>query len=289
MKRGQVGKLIKSLSNDKKIRYYVVDTTDIIEEIKKRHNPSIGALIAMGKVATFATLYGPSILADKERATIKIEGNGTIGKIYCDVNNKGEVKIMATNPQAELTFENEKPNWNSVIGTAGTITVIKDLGMKENYSAISPILKGDITESFSYFMQISEQKPSAIGVGVNFDENLNVLSSGGYMAQLLPDATEENYNYLETSVKILPNPTQMFKDFSLNESLEMLSRNDYKIIEEVNPKFHCDCTKERFIDKIVLLNKEDLKHIFSEKDNITVVCEFCKTSYEITKEEANGK
>lgn len=283
-----MGKLIKALSNDKKIRYYTVDTTDIINKIKESHNPSFGALLALGKVATFAVLYGPSILSDGEKVTIKIQGNGTIGTIYCDVNKKGEVKAFATNPFAEFDYIDGKPDLNSIIGTQGTMSVIKDLGMRENYNAVSPILKGDITETFSYFMKISEQKPSAIGIGVNVDENFNVISSGGYMAQLLPDATDENYDYLETSVKILPNPTEFYQEFSLKETLEMLSRNDNKIIEEIDTKFSCDCSKERFLKKVTLLKNEDIKEIFEKQNEIEVVCEFCKSKYTISKEDIYG-
>lgn len=282
-------KLIKALSNDKMLRYYVVDTTKVIAEIKKRHNPSFGALMALGKVATFATLYGPSILSNGERATIKIDGNGSIGTIYCDVNNQGNVKIMATNMYCDIEFNDKKPDFSKIIGTNGTMSIIKDMGMGQNYNAMSPILQGDISETFSYFMQISEQKPSAIGIGLNFDQELNVVSTGGFMAQLLPGATENNFNNLEKNVKMLPNINDLFKNYSLTEILEYLSHNDYKIIEELSVNFVCDCTKQRFLQKLLVLKKEDLADIFTQNSEIEVVCEFCKNKYTITKEDVYGK
>lgn len=284
-----MNKLIKALSNDKNIRYYVVDTTKIIQEIKQRHNPSFPALIAMAKVATFATLYGPSILADNEKVTIKIAGNGTIGTIYADTNKKGEVKIMATNPYAEVPFVDGKPDFNQVIGTSGTMVVIKDLQMRENYQAMSPILKGDITDTFSYFMQTSEQKPSGIGIGITFNENEEVVSCGGFMSQLLPDATDENFTNLEKQIRTLPNVNTLFNEFSQEEILELMSHNDYKIIEEQEVKFYCDCSKERFINKIIALDKNDVEQIFTKQDDIEVVCEFCKEKYIISKEDIYGK
>lgn len=284
-----MNKLIKALSNDKNIRYYVVDTTQIVKDIKQKHNPSFGALMAMSKVATFAALYGPSILSDKEKVTIKIAGNGTIGTIYCDTNNKGEIKIMATNPYAQVPFVNNKPDFNQVIGTSGTMVVTKDLQMRENYQAISPILKGDICDTFSYFMQTSEQKPSGIGIGLNFTINEEILNCGGFMSQLLPDATPENYENLEKQIKSLPNINTLFKEFKQEEILEFLSHNDYKIIDSQDVKFYCDCTKERFIKKIIALDKKDVNEIFEKQEKIEVVCEFCKTKYMINKEDIYGK
>lgn len=196
---------------------------------------------------------------------------------------------MATNMHEKLELKDGEFDFNSMIGTKGTIQVIKDLKMKENYTAISPILNKDITESFSYFMQISEQKPSAIGVGLNFDQNQEVLKCGGFMAQMLPDATEKNYQNLEKNIKMLPNTNTLFKEFSDLEIVELISQNDYKIIQESQVKFKCNCSKQRFLDKITLLGDKQIQEIFENKNQIEIVCEFCKNKYIITKEEINGK
>lgn len=282
-----MGKLLKALSNDKNIRYYSVDTTDIIKEIVKIHNPSPGAMLALAKIATFAAIYGPSILSDKEKVTIKIEGNGTIGTVYADTNKFGEVKIMCTNPNAEIPMVDGKLDVDGVIGHSGKITVIKDMGMKENYVAISPILSEDISKTFSYFMKISEQIPSAVGLGINFNENGEIIVCGGYMVQVLPGASDEQIEMVERNVTSSLNPTTMLLEFSHEEMLEMLSRNDYRIIEELDTKFSCDCSKDRFSSKVMTLGRKELNEIFSNDSKIEIICEFCKTKYNIEEGDVN--
>lgn len=281
-----MSKIIKAISNDKLVRYYVSDITDIVKEIQIRQNPSPEVLIILAKTVGFFTIYASSMLSKNEEITLILSTNGSIGKVYATANNKNEIKIFATNNYA--ISKNKDINLD-LIGNSGTLTIIKDLQLKEKYSGVSEIVKGDIVNTFSNFMNSSEQLPSALATGISFNEDGSVKSSGSYMAQLMPGYTDDTIEYVEMSTKISPNPNELFSNYSLEEALEFISRGEYKILSEENAMFKCNCKKERFISKVKSLSNINLNDIFDNKEEIEIICEYCKNKYIISKGDIYGK
>ena len=181
--------IIKFLAYNGKISVVCSSTTNLVEEARKLHDLSPLATAAMGRVLTITALIGAEMKNKTDKLTIQIKGNGPIGKIVAVSDNTPHVKACITNPHADLPLnEFEKLDVGGAIGNQGFINVIKDIGLKEPYIGISPLTSGEIAEDFANYFQTSEQKQTAVALGVLVDKD-GVRSSGGYIITPMPDAT----------------------------------------------------------------------------------------------------
>ena len=275
-----MNKLIKAISKDMKKRFYVADITNLIIDLNIKNRLSKETEIIFSQIIGFSCLYGPSILSDNEEASINIITNGELGSVYVKVNNKANVNIFSTNEHIDLS--SEKP----LFGNKSSLYVIKDLKMKEKYTAISEMINNSLNDSFSNFMTSSEQIPTATSTGIFLDNDGKIKRVISFFSQLLPGYNEEDISFLETTMKLIPDPNQLAKENSLEEILEYISRGDYRITEEIEATNLCDCSKERFIKKISLLSNAN--ELFLEDDSIEVSCEFCKNKYRINRKDIHA-
>ena len=192
--------IIKFLAHDGKISVVCASTTNLVEEARKLHDLSPLATAAMGRVLTITSLIGAEMKNKTDKLTIQIKGNGPIGKIVAVADNTPKVKACITNPHADLPLnEFGKLDVGGAIGNQGFINVIKDIGLKEPYIGISPLTSGEIAEDFANYFQSSEQRQTAVALGVLVDKD-GVRSSGGYIITPMPDATEEEISIVEQSI-----------------------------------------------------------------------------------------
>ena len=280
--------IIKFLAYNGKISVVCSSTTNLVEEARKLHDLSPLATAVMGRVLTITALIGSEMKNKTDKLTIQIKGNGPIGKIVAVSDNTPHVKACITNPHADLPLnEFEKLDVGGAVGNQGFINVIKDIGLKEPYIGISPLTSGEIAEDFANYFQISEQKQTAVALGVLVDKD-GVRSSGGYIITPMPDATEEEISKVEQSIFQAGAISKMLdNNLSLKEIAQKVTgdENVQVIDSSIEPVYECECNKERFADGLMTLGKEQLTELIEEDEKAQIQCQFCNKKYNFNKEE----
>lgn len=279
--------LLKSIAFDGQIRVYVVDATETIAEARNRHETWSTATAALGRTMIGGVMLG-AMLKGEEKLTIRVNGGGPIGHIVVDSNGKGETKGYIANPKVSLPLnEKGKLDVKGAVGTDGTLTVIKDLGMKEPFHGQVPLVSGEIGEDFTYYMANSEQTPSAIGVSVLVNPDESVKAAGGFMIQVMPGADEKTISRLEKTLEEMPMISSMMDKGATPEDIlnKLCEAGSPKILERMPVQFKCDCSKDRFSDAIVALGTQEIDEMIEEDHGAEAVCHFCGRKYQFSEED----
>lgn len=279
--------LVKALAYDGQVRAYAIKSTDTVGEAQRRHYTWPTASAALGRAMTAGVMMGAMLKGD-DKITIKIEGNGPIGVILVDSNAKGEVRGYVTNPQTHFDLnEQGKLDVRKAVGTEGTLTVVKDLGLREQFSGQVPIVSGELGEDFTYYFVASEQVPSSVGVGVLVNPDNSILASGGFIIQLLPGTDESVITAIEERIKSTEPISKLIqKGLSPEEILEnVLGHDNVKILEKMPIQFKCNCSKERFGAAIISLGKDEIQEMIDEDGKAEAQCHFCNEKYQFSKAE----
>lgn len=281
-------KIMKFLAYDGKISVICANTTEMIEKARKIHDLSPVATAALGRVITIASIMGVEMKNSRDRLTLQIKGSGPLGMMVAVANNFPKVKAFVTNPYIDLPLNDiGKLDVGAAVGTEGYINVIKDIGMKEPYIGISPIVSGEIAEDFANYFMNSEQRESAVALGVLVDKN-GVKSSGGYLIQLMPGSTEEEITKIEQAIFKAGAISKMLdQELTLEEIAKKITGDDnVKVMEQdITPIYECDCSKEHMADGLITIGKKELQDIIEKEGKAELVCHFCNKKYEFTKGE----
>lgn len=273
--------LVKALAFDGQIRAFAVDATQTVKEAQQRHDTWHTASAALGRTMVGALLLGYN-LKDNEKLTVEVNGDGPGGKIVVDSNGKGQVRGYITNPKVALPLNAKgKLDVRGCVGTLGTLTVRKDLGMKEPFSGQVPLVDGELGEDFTYYMALSEQTPSAIGVSVLVDTDDCVRTSGGFMIQVMPGATDETITEIETRIAKMPQISDLMDTHHTPEDILtiILGEENVKFLDKLPVLFYCGCSKEKFEAGLMTLGVSDLKDIQQEDGFAEIVCHYCNDKY----------
>ena len=277
----------KYLACEGRVNIICAETTDLVEEARKVHDLSPLATAALGRVLTMGAIMSTRIKGE-DSVTLQIKGNGPIGNVVCVFDGKQNLKGYVGEPLVDLPLrEDGKLNVGGAIGKEGFLYVIRDMGLKEPYIGISPLVSGEIAEDFTKYFAESEQTPSAVSLGVLVDKN-GVQKAGGYFLTLMPDATENDIKQIEDALKTVePITTMLSKDMSLQQIAETVTNDDnlMVMVGEIKPKYNCNCSKEKFINNLQKLCKDDIDHLFEEQDTIETTCQFCNKKYQFKKED----
>ncbi|ASS89741.1 Hsp33 family molecular chaperone HslO [Aeribacillus pallidus] len=279
--------LVKSLAYGGGVRAYAVKTTDTVSEAQRRHQTWPTATAALGRAMTAGVMMS-SMLKGDEKLTIKIEGGGPIGAIVIDSNSKGQVRGYVSNPKTHFELNKHgKLDVARAVGRNGTLSIVKDLGLREHFSGKVPIISGELGEDFAYYLVTSEQVPSSVGVGVLVNPDNSVLAAGGFIIQLMPGTEESIIAEIETRLeKIEPISKQIQKGLTPEEILEgVLGEGNVKVIDRMPVSFHCSCSKDRFASAIISLGEEEIQQIIDEDEKAEAQCHFCNEVYVFSKEE----
>ena len=280
--------IIKFLAYNGKISVICADTTNLVEKARKTHDLSPVDTAAFGRLLTMASIMGTEMKNVKDKLTIQIKGNGSIEMMVVTSNNFPKVKGYVANPRVDIKLnEFGKLDVGGVVGNEGYINVIKDIGLKEPYIGISPLTSGEIADDFANYFVNSEQRNSAVALGVLVNKD-GVKSAGGYLINPMPDATEEEISKVEQSIFKSGAMSKMLdENLTLKEIAQKITGDDkVKIIEEnIIPIYECDCSKEHMKDALSSIGKEELKQIIEEDGKAELVCHFCNKKYEFSKEE----
>lgn len=278
--------LIKAIAYDGKVRAYAARTTDMVNEAQRRHDTWPTASAAIGRTMTASLMLG-AMLKGEDKLTVKIEGGGPIGAIVADANAKGEVRAYVSNPHVHFGLnEQGKLDVRRAVGTDGTLSVVKDLGLRDYFTGQVEIVSGELGDDFTYYLVSSEQVPSSVGVGVLVNPDNTILAAGGFIIQLLPGTDEETISTIEKQLsQIEPISKLIQKGLTPEEILEEVLGQKPDVLETMPVKFHCSCSKDRFETAILGLGKKEIQDMIEEDGKAEAVCHFCNEKYLFTKEE----
>lgn len=279
--------LIKATSFNGMVRAYAIRSTNTVEEARRRQDTWATASAAMGRTITIATMMG-AMLKGNDSLTVKVEGGGPIGAIVVDANAKGEVRGYVSNPHVDFELNTKgKLDVARAVGTTGSMSIVKDLGLRDFFTGQVPIVSGEISEDFTYYFATSEQVPSAVGAGVLVNPDHTILASGGFIVQLMPGADEAVVDKLEKRVQSIPPISSLVEAGKTPEEIleQLFDGEELKIHEKLPVQFKCKCSKERISNAIVGLGKDEIQQMIDEDHGAEATCNFCNEVYTFTEKE----
>ncbi|NLK72472.1 MAG: Hsp33 family molecular chaperone HslO [Clostridiales bacterium] len=277
-----MNKVIISMDKAKNFRVYLTDATNMVEKMRGIHNTTPTASAALGRTIIVTALMGLMLKGKDDKITAIIKGGGPAGQILSVADSTGRVKGYIENPKVDLPLnEKGKLDIGGAVGNQGTLTIIKDLGLKEPYIGQSQLVSGEIAEDFAAYFAYSEQQPSSVMTGVLVDRDLSIMAAGGCIVQLLPDADTEVIPKLEERIMAAPSMTDLITQYNdihavLNvifEGFEMI------IVEEKEISYECDCSRERMEKALISIGKQELERIIEEDGQAELICHFCLKGY----------
>lgn len=279
--------LIKSTVYDGMIRAYAAITTNTVEEARRRQDTWATTTAALGRTLTITAMMSAMLKGD-DLLTAKIEGGGPIGAIVADGNAKGEVRGYVTNPHVDFDLNDQgKLNVAKAVGVEGSLSIVKDLGLKDYFTGQVPIISGEISEDFTYYFAHSEQIPSAVGAGVLINPDHSVLAAGGFIVQVMPGAGEEIITRLEEQIQSFPAISNLIAEGNNPEQIlnRLFGDEEVKIHEQLSLEFKCKCSKERIEQAIKGLGNDEIQKMIDEDQGAEANCHFCNETYQFTEQE----
>ncbi|WP_201767700.1 Hsp33 family molecular chaperone HslO [Sporolactobacillus laevolacticus] len=278
---------IKALACNNSLRVITTVTTETIREAQSRHKTWPTATAALGRTMT-ATMMMAAQQKGDEKITVTVQGGGPIGAIISDADTQGRVRGYVTNPNVHFELNaHRKLDVARAVGTSGFLSVVKDLGLRENFTGRVPIVSGELGDDFTYYFARSEQVPSAVGVGVLVNPDHSVKAAGGFIIQVLPGAEDSVIGKLEERLKEIPPISKLIDAGHSPEQLldDLFPDGDYRELQKHPVHFHCDCSKEKFGDSISGLGAKEIQAMIEEDGGAEVTCQFCETRYHFTADE----
>lgn len=275
-------RLLRMIDSKQKIRAFAAETTELAEKARKTHQLSPVAAAALGRSLTAGAMMGAMLKNTSDKLTIQIKGNGPLGGIVVSANNQAKVKGYVYNPEVYLEpNKHGKLDVAGAIGENGYLNVIKDIGLREPYVGYVSLVSGEIAEDFSYYFLKSEQVPSVVALGVLVDTTGEVIASGGYIIQILPDAGDDVIETLENNItKISSVTSYLSEDGKIDDMVrEVVGEPEMRVLDTINPEFVCDCSRERMERALISLGREELIKILEKQENIEIECHFCLGKY----------
>lgn len=282
------GRIIKFLAYEGRALVKCIDSTNIVEEARKIHDLSPTVTAALGRLLTMTSMMGADLKEIEDSITVQIKGDGLAGTLTAVTDSNGNVKGYVTNPLVELPLnEVGKLDVSKAVGKNGMMYIIKDIGLKDPYVGMTPIISGEIAEDFTNYFAKSEQTPTVVALGVLVDKN-GVKKAGGYQISLMPDAKEEDIENIEAAIKKADTISKMLNDeISLEQIAKIVTGdNNIKIIDDtIKPEYKCDCSREKIEKGLIAIGEKELQDIINTDGKAEIVCQFCNKKYHFNKEE----
>lgn len=280
-------RFIRATAAGSYIRAFAVDSTQMAEKARKIHNTTPVMTAALGRLLSAGAMMGSMMKGDADIVTIQIKGDGPAKGLTVTADSKGNVKGLVSNP---LVIIPDKAAGKLDVGGAignGILSVSMDLGLKEPYNGQVELQTGEIGDDLAYYFTVSDQTPSAVGLGVMVDKDRTVRHSGGFIIQLMPYAPEEVVAGLEEKIAGLESVTSMMeKGMGPDDILkEILGDMSLEMLDEKPVRFHCDCSKDRMARALITLGKKELDELIAGGKPIEVKCHFCNSTYDFSVEE----
>ena len=279
--------IIRGTAANEQVRFFAATTRNIVEKARKAHNTSPVATAALGRTLTGAAMMGRMMKGDDDLVTIVIKGDGPLGGITVTADALGRVKGYVDNGNVLL---HAKANGHLDVGGAvgnGFLQVIRDTGLKEPYVGQTNLISGEIAEDLTVYFATSEQVPSAVGLGVLMSKENTVKQAGGFIIQVMPDASEEVISQLEKKLTEVTDISALLGEgMSPEEIIEyVMTGMEPEVLERTSAEYYCGCSKEHIMGVLAGLGRKELEDIVNEGKDIEVKCHFCEKSYTYSPDE----
>lgn len=279
--------IVRATAANHQIRAFAISSTNTIEEARQRHNTSPIATVALGRLMSAGAMMGAMMKGDDDIITIQIKGDGPIGGLTVTADAKANVKGYVNHPEVMLPLNSAgQLDVEKALGI-GVLSVIKDIGLREPYVGDTILVTSDVTQDITYYFATSEQVPTSVGLSVIMSKDNTVKSAGGFIIQLLPDASEEIISALEKKIKEVKNVTTMLEHGYTPEQMleELLGEFGLDILDKIPTQFYCNCSKERMSRALISIGRKELSSLIEEGRTIEVNCHFCGSHYNFDVEE----
>ncbi len=276
--------VLRGMAAEGQVLAFAADTTEMVEEARRRHGLSKVATAALGRTMTAAAMMAVEAKTKEETISINIQGNGPIQKVIAIADGAGRVRGTVGDPSVDLPLNaNGKLDVAGALGI-GVMSIVKDLGLKEPYVGSTHLVTSEIAEDLAYYFTVSEQRPSAVALGVLVHDDGTVWKSGGYILQMLPGASDEVAEELQNRVTAFPQLTTFLAEgHTPEEVLETLFAGmDYQTMGKVPMHFECDCTAEKVEAAFISVGKEEIEGMIAEGKPVEMTCHFCNQKYYIS-------
>jgi molecular chaperone Hsp33 len=273
--------MIRAIAADGAVRAFAINSTQLCERARRIQGTLPAATAALGRVLS-ATVMMAATIKEGERISLRIEGDGPVGSIFAQGTPDGRVRGFISNPLVNPPSKGGKLDVGRAVGTQGELLVIRDLGLREPYVGRVPLQSGEIGDDLAYYFAVSEQQPSAVGLGVLVETDNHVAAAGGYIIQPLTGATEEVLEQLERNIINAPRPSDLI--ISLRDPAKvldvLLAGMGWQESERITPRFSCGCTRAKSRRAMLALSAQDLHEMIATGENAHVSCDFCGRSYD---------
>ena len=280
--------LVRGMTMDGFVKVVAIRSTELVRRGAQIQGTTPNATAAFGRALTAASMMGNMQMVENGSMTLQIRGGGPIGTITVVSDPTGNVRGCVTEPKVALVEKYPgKLDVGATVGTDGTLTVIRDLQMKEPYIGSVPLVTGEIADDITAYFAQSEQTPTACALGVLVDTDCSVKVAGGYLVQLLPDAPDEVVDKLEAGIKRAGAVTKMLDAGLSPEDILGQVCGDLGVVfmETTEVSYKCYCSRERVESALISLGRKELEEICQEGKNFPVECQFCDTVYTFTPED----
>ena len=259
--------LVRGIVESKNCRVFACTTKQLLEVARQKHDLWPTASATLGRFMS-ATFMLAAMNKNHEKMTVTMNGGGNIGTIMACTNSDGKIKAFVGNPHVHYTYED-----------TGKLGVGLAVGNQV------PIQTGEIGEDFSYYFMVSEQIPSVVSLGVLVDTTNEILSSGGFIIQLLPEASDEDISYIEEKMRNFPAVSALLNEGHTPEEILQMIFEDVKILDSQDLFFECDCSKEKMKNALMTVGKDEIQAMIDEDHGCEMTCQFCNSKYSFSEDE----
>ncbi len=280
--------IIRAVSDTGSIRAFAAYTKSTVNQAQIYHKTSAVATAAMGRLLTAAAMMGATLKGEKDIITLQTNGDGPIGRMIAVTDSKSRVKVCVGNPNVELPLNNEgKLDVGTAVGKNGYLTVITDLGLKEPYIGKIPLVSGEIGDDLTSYFAISDQIPSAVGLGVLVDTDLSVKTSGGFIIQVMPGASDDEITKLEQNIQKVKSVTALLDEGKQIEDILSLVLDgiEFHITDKLDTEYYCNCSRERVEKTLITIGEKELNEIIQTDGKAQLTCHFCDGVYDFSKDD----
>ena len=280
--------LVRAITKDGMVKAVAVSTRELTERARQIHRTLPTATAALGRTLAAASMMGNALKGDGASLTLRVQGGGPLGILLAVSDNQGNVRGTVDNPAVDVPLRPDgKLDVGAAVGCQGTLTVIRDLHMKDPYVGSVGLLGGEIAEDLAAYFVESEQIPTACGLGVLVDRDQSVLAAGGYLIQLLPGAGEDVVAKVEGGVMAAGSVTGLLSGGAGPEEMlrQVLSDFELEILERASIEYRCDCSRDRMERALISLGPEELRAIIDDQGGAELTCRFCDNVQTFTKAE----
>ena len=281
-------RIVRAISTDGMVQAAAICSRDLTERARQIHKTLPVATAALGRTLAAASMMGNALKSDGASLTLQFKGGGPLGTVLAVSDNEGNVRGYVTNPHVDIPLRKDgKLDVGTAVGHEGTLTVIKDLHMKEPYVGTIDLLGGEIAEDIAGYFVESEQIPTACALGVLVDRDQSVKAAGGYLIQLMPGAAEDTIAKVEGGIMAAGAVSAILEKNDDPEAMlrTVMSDFDLKILETCPVEYRCYCSRERVERALISLGREELEQMLSEQGGCQMTCQFCDAVYTFTAED----